>query len=77
MLFPLANHRQRAWVPIERAYGFFRKDVPGRTKQVEIRCPLGFCRDRMRATLKLHQVMQPNPTPEERLVSLYRLSSKR
>ena len=47
-----------AWVPTERAYGFFRKDVPGQTKQVEVRCPLGFCRDRMSAMLKLHQVMQ-------------------
>jgi integrase len=47
-----------AWVPTERAYGFFRKDVPGQTKQVEVRCPLGFCRDRMSAMFKLHQVMQ-------------------
>jgi integrase len=47
-----------AWVPSERAYGFFRKDVPGQTKQVEVRCPLGFCRDRIAAMLKLHRVMQ-------------------
>jgi integrase len=47
-----------AWVPTERAYGFFRKDVPGRTKQVEVRCPLGFCRDRIAAMLKLHQAMR-------------------
>ena len=47
-----------AWVPTERAYGFFRKDVPGQTKQVEVRCPLGFCRDRIAAMLKLHQAMR-------------------
>src|SRR5580698_8530639 len=47
-----------AWVPTERTYGFFRKDVPGQTKQVEVRPALGFCRDRMSAMLKLHQVMQ-------------------
>jgi len=47
-----------AWVPTERAYGFFRKDIPGQTKQVEVRCPLGFCRDRIAAMLKLHRVMQ-------------------
>jgi integrase len=46
------------WVPTQRAYGFFRVDVPGQTKQVEVRPPLGFCRDRMSAMLKLHQVMQ-------------------
>ena len=46
------------WVPTERAYGFFRKDVPGLTKQDEIRVPLGFCRGRMSAMLKLHKVMQ-------------------
>lgn len=46
------------WVPTERAYGFFRMDVPGQTKQIEVRPALGFCRDRMSAMLKLHQVMQ-------------------
>jgi integrase len=46
------------WVPTQRAYGFFRIDVPGQTKQDEIRVPLGFCRDRMSAVLKLRRVMQ-------------------
>jgi integrase len=47
-----------AWVPTERAYGYFRVDVPGQTKQGEVRPALGFCRDRMSAMLKLHRVMQ-------------------
>jgi integrase len=47
-----------AWVPAERAYGYFRVDVPGQTKQGELRPALGFCRDRMSAMLKLHQAMQ-------------------
>lgn len=46
------------WLTTQRAYGFFRLDVPGQTKQVEVRVPLGFCRDKMSAMLKLHQVMQ-------------------
>jgi integrase len=46
------------WIPTQRAYGFFRMDVPGQTKQVEVRPPLGFCRDRKSAELKLRQVMQ-------------------
>jgi integrase len=46
------------WIPTQRAYGFFRVDVPGKTKQAEVRPPLGFCRDRMSAMLKLHQAMQ-------------------
>ena len=46
------------WLPTQRAYGFFRIDVPGETKQAEVRIPLGFCRDRMSAMLKLHQTMQ-------------------
>jgi integrase len=46
------------WLPTQRAYGFFRTDLPGQTKQVEVRTPLGFCRDRMSAMLKLHQAMQ-------------------
>ena len=46
------------WVPTQRAYGFFRVDVPGQTEQVEVRPPLGFCRDRISAMLKLHQVMK-------------------
>ncbi len=46
------------WVPTQRAYGFFRVDVPGETKQKERRIALGFCRDRMSAMLKLQQAMQ-------------------
>jgi len=46
------------WLPTQRAYGFFRKDAPGQSAQVEVRPALGFCRDRMSAMLKLHQVMQ-------------------
>jgi integrase len=46
------------WIPNNRAYGFFRIDVPGQTKQDEIRVPLGFCRDRTSALLKLHREMQ-------------------
>jgi integrase len=33
-------------------------DVPGQTKQVEVRVPLGLCRDRTSAMLKLREVMQ-------------------
>ena len=46
------------WLPTQRAYGFFRMDVPGQPKQSEFVLALGFCRDRMSAMLKLHQVMQ-------------------
>jgi len=46
------------WIPDKRAYGFYRIDMPGQTKQKEIRLPLGFCRDRRSAELKLHQHMQ-------------------
>jgi len=46
------------WLPTQRAYGYFRMDVPGQTKQIEVRPPLGFCRDRIGAMLKLRQVMQ-------------------
>jgi integrase len=53
------NRKQSdAWVPTERAYGYFRVDVPGQTKQGEVRPALGFCRDKMSAMLKLHRVMQ-------------------
>jgi integrase len=51
-------HAQGTPIPTERAYGFFRLDVPGQSKQVEVRPALGFCRDRMAAMLKLHQAMQ-------------------
>ena len=46
------------WLSKQRAYGFFRMDVHGQTKQIEVRPPLGFCRDRMGAMLRLHQTMQ-------------------
>jgi integrase len=46
------------WLPKQRAYGFFRKDIPDQSTQVEVRPALGFCRDRMGAMLKLHQAMQ-------------------
>lgn len=46
------------WLPRQRAYGFFRMDVPGHTKQAEVRVPLGLCRDRMSAMLKLREAMQ-------------------
>jgi len=46
------------WIPDKRAYGFYRIDMPGQTKQKEIRLPLGFCRDRRSAELKLHREMQ-------------------
>lgn len=46
------------WLPTQRAYGFFRKDAPGQSTQVEVRPALGFCRDRMGAMLRLHQAME-------------------
>jgi len=46
------------WLTTQRTYGFFRMDVPGESRQAEIRIPLGFCRDRMSAMLKLHRAMQ-------------------
>jgi integrase len=46
------------WLPTQRAYGYFRVDVPGQTKQVEVRPPLGFCRDKKSAELKLHEIMR-------------------
>src|SRR6266699_1124130 len=46
------------WLPTQRAYGFFRKDVPGQSTKVEVRPALGFCRDRMGAMLRLHQAME-------------------
>lgn len=45
------------WIPTQRAYGFFRMDVPEQAKQAEVRIPLGLCRDRMSAMLKLHRAM--------------------
>jgi integrase len=46
------------WIPSERAYGYFRVDVPGQTKQKEVRIGLGFQRDRFSAMLKLREEMQ-------------------
>ena len=46
------------WLPDERAYGFYRIDVPGQTKQKEVRVPLGFRRDKKSAELELHRIMQ-------------------
>ena len=57
-VYQKGRKKSERWVPIERSYGFYRMDVPGETKQKEVRCPLGFCRDRMSAMLKLHQAMQ-------------------
>lgn len=45
------------WLPTQRAYGFFRIDVPGQAKQAEVRVPLGLCRDRTSAVLKLRETM--------------------
>ena len=47
-----------SWIPTERAYGYFRVDVPGQTKQKEVRIGLGFHRDRFSAMLKLREEMQ-------------------
>jgi len=46
------------WLPEKRAYGFYRIDVPGQTKQDEVRVPLGFRRDKKSAELELHRKMQ-------------------
>jgi integrase len=46
------------WIPSERAYGYFREDVPGQTKQKEVRIALGFHRDRDSAKFKLHDRMK-------------------
>jgi len=57
-VYQKGRKKSDSWLATERGYGFFRMDVPGQTKQVEIRVPLGFCRDKMSAMLKLHKVMQ-------------------
>jgi hypothetical protein len=58
--YPYQKGRKKTdpWVPTQRAYGFFRIDVPGQRKQKEVRVPLGFCRDRKSAELKLREEMQ-------------------
>lgn len=57
-VYQKGRKKSDAWIPTQRAYGFFRIDVPGQTKQAEVRIPLGLCRDRMSAMLKLHRSMQ-------------------
>jgi hypothetical protein len=54
------KHRKKSdpWDPTKRSYGFYRIDVPGETTQGQIRVPLGFCRDRKSAVLKLHREME-------------------
>jgi integrase len=47
-----------AWIATERAYGYFRVDVPGQVEQKEVRIALGFCRDRLAALLKLRDEMK-------------------
>jgi integrase len=58
--YPYQKGRKKTdpWLPEERAYGFYRVDVPGQTKQKEVRVPLGFRRDRKSAELELHRLMQ-------------------
>lgn len=46
------------WIPTERAYGRYRIDVPGQSKQKEVRVALGFCRDELSAMLKLQTIMR-------------------
>jgi len=46
------------WVPTERAYGFYRIDVPGQARQKQVRVPLGFRRDKKSAEFELRRVMQ-------------------
>jgi integrase len=57
-IYQKSRKRSDPWLPTQRAYGFFRIDVPGQSKQNQIRVPLGFCRDRDSAVVKLHQEMQ-------------------
>ena len=57
-VYQKGRKKSDVWVPTQRAYGFFRMDIPGRTKQAEIRIPLGFCRDKMNAMLRLREAMQ-------------------
>lgn len=57
MVYQKGRKQTDAWVPAERAYGCFRVDVPGETKQKQVRIALGICRDRMSAMLKLREQM--------------------
>jgi hypothetical protein len=45
-------------VPTERAYGFYRVDVPGQAKQKQVWVSLGFRRDKKSAEIELRRVMQ-------------------
>jgi integrase len=57
-VYQKGRKKSEPWLPTQRAYGFFRVDVPGKSRQAEVRTPLGFCRDKMSAMLKLRQAMQ-------------------
>ena len=57
-VYQKGRKKSDSWIPTQRAYGFFRMDVPGQMKQVGVRIPLGLCRDRMSAVLKLHHAME-------------------
>jgi Phage integrase family len=57
-IYQKGRTKTEPWIPEQRAYGFYRVDVPGQTKQKEVRVPLGFRRDRRSAELELHRLMQ-------------------
>ena len=57
-VYQKGRKKSEPWLPNQRAYGFFRIDVPGQLKQDEVRIPLGLCRDRTSAILKLHDAMK-------------------
>jgi len=58
MVYQKGRKQSDAWIRNERAYGYFRIDVPGEVKQKEVRVALGFCRDRLAALLKLRDEMK-------------------
>jgi len=58
MVYQKGRKQSDAWVRDERAYGYFRIDVPGQAKQKEVRLALGFCRDKVSALLKLRDEMK-------------------
>lgn len=57
-VYQKGRKKSEPWLPKQRAYGFFRIDVPGQLKQDEVRIPLGLCRDRTSAMLRLHEAMK-------------------
>jgi integrase len=57
-VYQKGRKKSDAWVSTQRAYGFFRMDVPGQTRQAEVRIPLGLCRDRVSAMFKLREAMR-------------------